>query len=480
MTSFLRRLRGGHGRPAPGGPNPLLEGPVGRTLFGLSVPMILAMLLVTGFGLVDMIYLGRYSPEAMAAVQIAFPVSYLLMALAGALGTAATSLCSRLLGAGDDRQARNLVLHVLLVVGGLTAVITPASLLFLRATFVPAGVDPVVAAGALAYARISYLGTLFALFPQTVNALFRGEGDTMLPFRTMALALALNVVLDPLFIFGPGPFPELGVAGAAWTTVASFGVASLMVARELFNRRRRVHVARSAWRWDPGLLRGIGAVAGPALLANVATPLSVELINRQLTPFGTPAVAAFGAGSRLLNFIFLPTLGISLSMLIMVGQNHGAGRRDRVRRITWTTVGGACALMAALAIPILLFPRAALGAFTDDAAVIANGVPLVLWVTPARPMLSVVNITAYWFQARGQGLAGLVPNFLMRVVLEPLGVWLGLLSGRLAGAWMGMAGGNVAGGLLCLGWLAWRLRVYARGAAAGRGEERATLPAAPA
>lgn len=463
MPTFLERLRRGHRRPAPGEPDPILHGPVRRTLLGLSVPMILAMLLVTAFGLVDMIYLGRYSPEAMASVQIAFPVSYLLMALAGALGTASTSLVSRLLGAGDERRARNAALHSLLVVGGLTATITPASLLFLHRTFVPGGVDPAVAQGALTYARISYLGTIFALFPQTSNALFRGEGDTMFPFRTMALALALNVVLDPLFIFGPGPFPELGVAGAAWTTVASFGIASLMVARELFNPRRRIHVERAAWRWDPRLLRDLAVVAGPALFANMATPVSVELINRQLTPFGTDALAAFGAGSRLLNFVFLPTIGISMSMLIMVGQNHGAGLRDRVRRITWTTVGAATALMAMLAIPILLFPRAALGAFTDQAPVIALGVPLVLWVTPARPMLSVVNITAYWFQARGQGLAGMGPNFLMRVIMEPLGVWLGLrLTHDLTGGWIGMAGGNVAGGLLCLGLLAWRMRIYAR------------------
>ena len=110
-------------------------------------------------------------------------------------------------------------------------------------------------------------------------------------------------------------------------------------------------------------------------------------------------------------------------------------------------------------------PRAALGAFTDQASIIALGVPLVLWVTPARPMLSVVNITAYWFQARGQGLAGMGPNFLMRVILEPLGVWVGLraISG-LSGAWIGMAGGNVVGGLVCLALLWWRMRVYARAA----------------
>jgi putative MATE family efflux protein len=476
MTSFLARLRGARRRPAPGDPNPLLEGPVRGTLLGLSIPMILAMLVVTGFGLVDMMYLGRYSKEAMAAIQLAFPVSYLLMALAGGLGTAATSLGSRLLGAGEERRARNLVLHVLAAVAGLTLVVTPLGLLLLREALAPMHAEPAVLAGALTYARISYGGAFFALFPQAASSLFRGEGDTVTPFRILALALLVNIVLAPLLIFGPGPFPELGVAGAAWATVASFAVASLLVLRELASPRRRMRLDRSAWRWDPALLRGLGAVGGPAFLANLATPLSVELINRQLTPFGTDALAAFGVGSRLLNFVFLPTVGISLSMLIMVGQNHGAGRRDRVRSITWTTVGVAVIMMAALAVPVLLLPRRALGAFTDQQAIIALAVPFVLWVIPARPMLSVVNITAYWFQARGQGPAGMAPNFLMRVILEPLGVFVGLrVAHALLGAWIGMCAGNVVGGLACLALLAWRLRVYT---AAGAAPAAVTAPPA--
>ena len=472
MPTFRARLRLGRRRPAPGGANPLLEGRIAPTLLGLSVPMIFAMLVVTGFGLVDMIYLGRYSRVAMAAIQLAFPVSYLLMSLASALGTAATSLCSRLLGAGDERQARNLVLHVLVLVGGLTLVITPLARLFLRGALAPMHAEPAVLAGALTYARIAYWGTFFALLPQAASALFRGEGDTMTPFRILALALVVNIVLAPLLIFGPGPLPELGVAGAAWATVGSFAVASLLVTRELLNPRRKVRLERSAWRWDPSLMRGMASVGLPALAANLAMPLSVELINRQLTPYGTGALAAFGAGSRLLNFVFLPTLGISLSMLIMVGQNHGAGLRERVRRITWSTVVSAIAFMAVLAVPVLLFPRAALGAFTNQRDIITLAVPLILWVTPARPMLSVVNITAYWFQARGQGLAGMLPNFLMRVILEPLGVFVGLrVAGRLLGAWAGMCVGDVVGGVCCLALLAWRLRVYARGGAAAAEEQ---------
>lgn len=459
MTSLWHRLRrGGHQRN--GASNAILEGPVNRTLLGLSIPMILAMLLVTSFGLVDMVYLGRYSKEAMAAASVAFPITYLLMALAGALGTAATSLCSRLLGSGDTRQARNLVLHILLVVGGLTALITPLGLIFSRPAIAHMDADPLVIAGALDYARISYYGTIFALFPQAVNSLFRGEGDTILPFRTMAVALGCNIVLDPLFIFGPGPFPEMGVAGAAVTTVASFGVASLLVGRELRNRQRQIYWDRRVWRYDPRLLRDVAAVSGPALAANLATPLSIYLIVMQLVPYGTEALAAFGAGSRLLTFVFLPTLGISLSMLIMVGQNHGAGLRHRVAQVTRATLLFSLTLMAALALPVLLFPRAALSIFTDEAAVVAAGVPLVLWTTPARPMLSIVNITAYWFQARGQGLAGMAPNFLMRVVAEPLGVYVGLRTAGLVGGWIGLALGDVLGGALCLALLLWRLRVY--------------------
>jgi Na+-driven multidrug efflux pump len=146
----------------------------------------------------------------------------------------------------------------------------------------------------------------------------------------------------------------------------------------------------------------------------------------------------------------------------MVGQNHGAGQRERVRTITLTTLRFALTLLAALAIPVILFPRWALGLMTDDPAVIEAGWPLVRWATAARPMLSVVNITAFWFQARGQGLAGMVPNSVLRVVLEPLGVWWGLQLGGLVGGWYGFAIGDVIGGLVFLALLMWRLRVYTR------------------
>jgi Na+-driven multidrug efflux pump len=194
-------------------------------------------------------------------------------------------------------------------------------------------------------------------------------------------------------------------------------------------------------------------------------PTSVFLINGMLENHGTEAVAAFAAGIRLLSFVFLPTLGVSLSMMIMVGQNHGAGQRKRVEKITLTTLGFCLSLLAALALPVIIFPRWALGIFTDEPAVIAAGAPLARWVTLARPMLSVVNITAFWFQARGNGLAGMVPNTVLRVLFEPLGVYLGLqVTGALAGGWYGMAIGDAIGGTVFLVVLLWRLRVYVRSA----------------
>jgi putative MATE family efflux protein len=458
----FERLRSAGRRPAPGEGNPVLEGPVQRTLLGLSIPMILAMFLVTGFGLVDMLYLGRYSREAMAAVSLAFPVSYLIYSVAGALGQGATSLASRLLGGGDELRLRNLVWHCLLVVVGFGAVLTPLGLLGAAGLLRRMGADPVVTADAVVYVRIVYIAAVFSLLPMVVNSLFRGEGDTIQPFRVMAAALGLNVVLDPLLIFGPGPFPELGVAGAAIATGTSFAVATVIVLRELRNPTRRVRYDRKAWRWDPSLLRGLANVSAPAFAANLAMPVSAYLITDMLTAYGTDAIAAFGAGTRLLGFVFLPTLGISMSMMIMVGQNHGAGRRDRVRETTLLAIRHALTLMAVLSVPVILFPRWALGIFTDEPTVIAAGVPLVRWVTLARPMLTVVNITAFWFHAQGNGLMGMLPNVTMRVLLEPLGVWLGLRLGALAGGWYGMAAADLAGGALCAALLVWRLRAYMR------------------
>jgi len=462
MASFFERMRR-MGRRPEDGTNPILDGPVGSTLLGLSIPTILAMFLVTAFGLVDMLYLGHYSKEAMAAVSVAFPVTYLLFTLAGALGAAATSICSRLIGASEERQVRNLVLHLFLIIGSLSLLMIPVGIFLLRPIISGQNPPPEVTASAISYGKIIFLGTPFALIPMSINSLYRGEGDTIFPFKVMATALTFNVVLNPFFIFGIGPFPELGVQGAAATTFTGFILASFLVVRELRNKERVVRWDRAAWHFDLPLLKDLGNVAAPAVIANSSTPVAVYIINGFLSPFGTPALAAFGAGMRLLSFVFLPTLGISMSMMVMVGQNHGAGNRQRVRRITLTTLGYALTLLAALALPIIIFPKQALSVFTGEAAVIAAGIGMARYVTIARPMLSIVNITALWFLARGQGWAGMMPNVLMRVVMEPLGLYIGLqISGELLGGWLGMAAGGFVAGGFCLLLLLWRLQVYVR------------------
>jgi len=452
-------------RPRAGGPNPILEGKVTPTLLGLSIPMIMAMILVTFFGLVDMFYLGRFSKEAMAAISLAFPVTYLLHTFGGALGSACTSACSRFIGGGREREVPNLLLHVILISAGLSLVLIPAGIALLKfePTLASAHTDPTVRDMARQYGLIYFLGGFFSLFAMSVNSLFRGEGDTMFPFKVMAVGLLLNIIIDPIFIFGWGPIPRFGVAGAAMTTVVSFGVASLMVLRELITARdRHVKLVRGSWRLDTALLKDIGNVAGPASLANLSLPLSVALINGMIAHFGTATVAAYGAGRVIHSLVFLPTLGLSMSMMIMVGQNHGAGQRVRVQEITRATLKFSMIMMAVLITPVVLFPRWALGLMTNDAAVIAAGEPLVRWTTLGRPMLSIINITAFWFQARGQGLAGMVPNSVLRVILEPAGVWIGLKLGGLTGAWYGFASGDVVGGVVFLTLLLWRLHAYVK------------------
>ena len=463
MPAWLQRLRTMGRRPASDGPNPILEGKVTPTLLGLSVPMIMAMVLVTFFGLVDMFYLGRFSKEAMAAVGLAFPVTYLLHTFGGALGSACTSSVSRLIGAGRDDQIPNLLLHVILLAAVLSVLLIPGgmALLGLEPTLNSPSTDPTVSTMARQYGLIYFLGGFFSLFAMSVNSLFRGEGDTVFPFKIMAVGLLLNIVLDPLFIFGPGPFPRLGVAGAAVTTVVSFAVASLMVLRELIvSRDRKVKLVRGAWRWNPALVKDLVQVAGPASLANLALPISVFMINAMVAVYGTAAVAGYAAARVIHSIVFLPTLGLSMSMMIMVGQNHGAGQRARVREITLTTLRFALTMVAALSLPIVFFPEWALSWITNEPDVVAAGMPLVRWGTLTRPMLGIVNIAAFWFQAKGNGPAGMVPSSVMRVVCEPLGVWVGLQVAGLAGGWYGFAVGDVVGGVVFLVLLLWRLRVY--------------------
>ncbi|GAB3835892.1 MATE family efflux transporter [Hymenobacter jeollabukensis] len=311
---------------------PLTEGPILRALLRLAVPIVLANLLQTGYQLVDAYWVGRLGAAAVAAVAVSFPVNFLLVALGSGFSVAGSVLVARNFGAGNlplvnHVAAQSLVLtlslSLLLAVGAYFA-----SPLLLRLI----GVGPDIFPLANRFQQVLFLGLPLNFGFLMFQALMRGVGQVRLPLYINLLALALNFLLDPLFIYGYGPIPGLGVAGAALATVGTQALSFVLGLVVMLRGTAGLKLSFRGFRPDTALMLRAFRLGAPSSVDLSARALGFSMMTILATGFGTTVLAAYGIGSRLLALGIIPALGISLACSTLVAQNLGARRPDRARQ----------------------------------------------------------------------------------------------------------------------------------------------------
>src|SRR5271156_3051130 len=203
-----------------------LEGPIGKALFVLAVPIILGNLLQTGYQLTDAFWVGRLGAAAVAAVSVSFPVTFLVIALGSGLGMAGATLSAQYMGAGRQDMVNHVAAQTMMMVALTSVILGAAGYLLAPALLTLLGVAPDVYAGALGFMRVSFIGIIFVFIYAMFQALMRGVGQTRIPLIIVLGTVVLNFLLDPLFIFGWGPSPGLGVMGAALATLVTQAIAA--------------------------------------------------------------------------------------------------------------------------------------------------------------------------------------------------------------------------------------------------------------
>jgi len=310
----------------------LLEDPIGRSLFRLGWPMLIGMMAMTMFNLADTWYVAQLGVHELAAMTFTFPVVMILNGLTLGIGTGATAIISQRFGAGDHEQVRKLARDALLLALTLVIIVTILGLITMRPLFRVLGAEGELLDMVSRYMRIWYMGTMFVVVPMVGNAAIRGTGDTKTPAWIMTMAAAGNIVLDPLFIFGLGPFPAMGLEGAALATVLSRAMTMIAALYILIVRDKLVLFAAPILKELWSHWKHVLVVGGPAALASVMTPLTFGVLTRLISSYGTGPVAAFGAGIRVDMFAMMVPMALASGLMIFIGQNWGAGRRERVSR----------------------------------------------------------------------------------------------------------------------------------------------------
>ncbi len=350
------------------------EAPIGRAVILLAVPMVLEMLMESVFAVVDIFFVGRLGANAVATVGITESLMTIVYAVAIGLSIGATATVSRRMGEKDpERAARAAVqslalgFSVAIVAGVVGAFFGPELLRAMGAS------DEVVQTGStFARVMLGMSGTVLMLF--LGNAVFRAAGDAAIAMRVLWFANAINIGLGPCLIFGLGPFPELGVAGAAVATSIGRGSGVIYQWYRLTRGDSRIVIRARHLAPDPRLMAGILRLSGVAMFQNFIATASWMGLIRILTGFGSAAVAGNTIGIRIIMFALLPSFGVSNAAATLVGQNLGAGKPERAEAAVWRAGLYNTVCLVAVGLGFLAFAPLLVGLFSSDPDVIPYGV----------------------------------------------------------------------------------------------------------
>ena len=350
------------------------EGKLSRAIFLLSVPMVLEMAMESVFAIVDIFFVSKLGSDAVAAVGITESMITIVYAIAIGLSMATTSVVSMRIGEKDrDRAARTAMQSI---ITGLfaSALIAIPGVIFAQDLLRAMGANNLIVEELSGYTTIMLGGNIVIMLLFIINAVFRSSGDAAISMRVLWLGNIINIILDPCLILGLGPFPEMGIKGAAIATVIGRGTAVLYQLYILFSGKKRVKLLREHIRLNFRLILKILKISMGGIGQNIIATSSWIILVRIISEFGSAALAGYTISIRIIIFALLPSWGISNAAATLVGQNLGAKKPERAERSVWITGILNMVLLGIFGIIMILFPEYFIRLFIDDKEVIKSGV----------------------------------------------------------------------------------------------------------
>ena len=364
-SAIREALAGAHGRD-------FTEGPIGRAIFILAVPMVLEMCMESVFAIVDVFVVAHLGADAVATVGLSESFMTILYALAMGLSIGAGAMISRRIGEKDADGAAHTAAQVLLFglvvslsIGVVGALFAPSLLRVMGAS------EGVLRNASFTRIMLGCNASVVMLF--LVNAVFRSAGDAAIAMRVLWLANAINIVLAPTLVFGWGPFPRMGIVGAAVATTIGRGIGVLFASSRLFRPGSRIRVRRVHFAFDPGLIARVVNLSSAATFQVFIGMASWVGLVRILANFGSDALAGYTIGMRVVTFALLPSFGLSNAAATMVGQALGARKPERAEAAVWTAGKYSAVFLGLVGLSFVLFARSVIGLFTPDQGVATYG-----------------------------------------------------------------------------------------------------------
>jgi putative MATE family efflux protein len=351
----------------------LTHGSIWRVLLVMAAPLVFGFALQTAFNLIDTFFIGLLGSEELAAISVTFPVVFIFIAVAAGLGVGATALVSQAIGGKKLLRASNIALHAIIGAIVVGAVIAVLGILFSPPLFEFMGVSGEILGMTIQYANLIFIGFIFLFIGFMSQGLIQADGDTLTPTRNLTISVLLNIILDPIFIFGFGPVPAMGLVGAGLATVLARSVGAFLNIFQILSGRTSICLSRECFRPDLSIFRKIVTTGLPASFSNSMNSIGMIILMSLVGGFGTAAIAAFGVGIRLESLAIMPVIGLSLVTVPIVGQNLGAGRIDRAKKVVSAASLAVIINMLFFSVVWFFVPEAVFSPFTSDLEIIGIG-----------------------------------------------------------------------------------------------------------
>ncbi|MEJ2137980.1 MAG: MATE family efflux transporter [Gammaproteobacteria bacterium] len=444
----------GQGRPK------LTEDPVGKSIISLMLPMMIGMIAIVSYNIVDTFFIGQLGTMELAAVSFTFPVAFIVGAISMGLGIGTSSVASRLFGSKELGQIQRITTHAALLALIIGACVLTLGLNTIEPVFRLLGADDQTLPFIERYMSIYYFGSFFLIVPMIGNSVLRASGDAKTPSYLMTAGALLNVVLDPILIFGWGPIPRMELEGAAYSTVFSNALAGSIAFGVIYFRDHLIRWKRKDLPLILDSWRRILHVGIPSMASSLVTPMTTAFITWQVAQFGNEAVAGFGIASRVEGISLMALMALSAAVTPFTGQNYGAKYYDRV-------VGGMrfayrWAMAYGLIVAIIMFFAAShIGdLFTDNPQAIATTTMHLTLVPWSYGFLGMSMISVSAFNAVGKPTPGMLVSMSRTIgVYAPLAFLLAWLL-DLRGVFLAAFSANIIAGLLGFFWFRLAMKPY--------------------
>lgn len=405
-------------------------------LISMSVPPMISMLIQALYNIVDSMYVARVSEDALTAVSIAFPLQNLIIAVSCGFGIGLNSCVARALGAKDEREVTSAATHGF-ILSGFHWLLFVLMGIFVTGPFLQGFTNsPEIYEMSCQYTRIVLCFSIGSMYHLYAEKLFQATGSMVLPMIFQGVGAILNIILDPIFIFGWFGIPAMGVQGAAIATVASQIFAAVLSMVFFLKKCTAVRICLKGFRMEKTMIGKLYTVGIPSAIMMSLPSVLVAALNSVLAAFSATAIAVFGLYIKIQTFVYMPANGVIQGMRPIMSYNYGAGNRKRMKETLKASLEAAGVIMALGTLLFMAFPQMIMKLFDANEEMMSIGVPM-LHIIAAGFLISTVGcVLSGAFEALGKGVQSLVVSLLRQLlVIIPLSMVLSRVMG-IYGVWI--------------------------------------------